>query len=63
MQGISRNRPLFREIRVENVCAFSGLRGNSLRREQGIFSGVQGIVSACSTGAGKFANHFRLYLR
>jgi hypothetical protein len=64
MQGISPNRQSFREIHLENICESSCLRGNSLRGgEQGIFSCTQGIISAFSTGPGKFANYYALQLR
>jgi hypothetical protein len=54
-QGISPNPPPFSEIRLENLCASSSLRGNSLRGGAGNFSCAQGIVSAFSTAAGKMA--------
>jgi hypothetical protein len=37
MQGISPNPPPFSEIRLENLCDSSSLRGNSLRGGAGIF--------------------------
>src|SRR5271167_2517694 len=49
-QGISPNPPPFREIRLENICDSSGLRGNSLRGGAGNF-----FVHA--------GNYFRLFDR
>jgi hypothetical protein len=46
MQGISTIQPLLAKIRVENLCECKQLQMNSLRSEQGIFSGAQGIDSA-----------------
>jgi hypothetical protein len=46
MQGISSNRPLFRENQPQNDCESRTLRENSLRNEQGIYFREQGIDSA-----------------
>jgi hypothetical protein len=44
MQGISTIQPFFPKMRLENNCYFGSLGENSLRREQGIYSRVQGII-------------------
>jgi hypothetical protein len=37
MQGISPNQPFFVKIYLENICEFSSLRMNSLRKQAGNF--------------------------
>jgi hypothetical protein len=43
MQGISTIQPFFAKIRLQIIRKLSSLQANSLRREQGIISGEQGI--------------------
>src|SRR5271169_2064345 len=57
MQGISRNRPLFHEGRLENVCKVSNLQVNSLRRRAGNLFARAGNYFDFSTGAGNLARN------
>src|SRR5271156_6876964 len=56
-QGISRNRPLFCEIRLQSNCKFNGLEMNSLRDSAGNYFPRAGNYFRLSTGAGNFAQN------